>query len=63
MGGKVPQRRGTKWDDTPDDVFFIATNATRRLRRQMDGTDALLLGEELKKFLLYLPCSMFVKMW
>ncbi|XP_076463622.1 metastasis-associated protein MTA3-like [Babylonia areolata] len=42
--GKMPAMRGSKmhmisWLDMPDDVFFMATNATRKLRKQLQPSD------------------------
>ncbi|XP_076442315.1 metastasis-associated protein MTA3-like isoform X2 [Babylonia areolata] len=42
--GRMPSMRGSKmhmisWLDMPDDVFFVATDATRKLRKQLQQTD------------------------
>lgn len=42
--GRMPSARGSKghmvnWIDMPDDVFFIATDATRKLRKQLQTSD------------------------
>lgn len=41
--GKALIGRGRKnvssWMDTPDDVYFVATDATRKLRKQLNNPD------------------------
>ncbi|KAL8612830.1 hypothetical protein ACOMHN_038085 [Nucella lapillus] len=42
--GRMPALRGSKmhmisWLDMPDDVFFVATDATRKLRKQLQQAD------------------------
>ncbi|CAH1791222.1 unnamed protein product [Owenia fusiformis] len=38
-GGKGPMKRGSSlnWMDAPDDMYFYATDATRKVRKQLNG--------------------------
>ncbi|XP_074662716.1 metastasis-associated protein MTA3-like isoform X3 [Tubulanus polymorphus] len=39
MMGKPPQKKPVNWVDAPDDVYFVSTEATRKLRKQLTNQD------------------------